>query len=100
MKEIYSACTRDLDWLGEASRITEKGIVCLARMKSLDIQRVAGRDENVFNKTSLGIVDGDDRAIQEIVDEPPLWERVWVMQEVDMRSRHVHAPSSSPQKVF
>lgn len=84
MKEIYSSCIRGLIWLGEASNATQKGIDSLARMKSLNLQRLTDRGTKAFsNKVALReLAYADYLALESIIVEPSLWNRVWVMQEI------------------
>jgi hypothetical protein len=88
MKDIYTLCTRDLIWLGDPGDQSdvEQGIGALTRMQSLDYRRRG--DKVAFNKKISDEELGTDvdssiwLSIYEILDEPKLWERVWVMQEI------------------
>jgi hypothetical protein len=88
MKDIYTLCTRDLIWLGDPGEQNdvEQGIEALTRMQSLDYRRRG--DQVAFNKKISDEELGTDvdssiwLSIYEILDEPKLWERVWVMQEI------------------
>jgi hypothetical protein len=88
MKDIYTLCTRDLIWLGDPGNQSdvEQGIEALTRMQSLDYRRRG--DQVAFNKKISDKELGTDvdssiwLSIYEILDEPKLWERVWVMQEI------------------
>ena len=84
MKDIYSCCTADLIWFGEASNDTELGIATLKRMKTLDLQRITQHGVKSFNNR-VAVRDLDESAYLAlccILVRPKLWERVWVMQEI------------------
>jgi hypothetical protein len=84
MKDVYSCCTADLIWFGEASNDTELGVATLKRMKTLDLQRITQHGVKSFNnQVAVGDLDGNAYlALCGILVRPKLWERVWVMQEI------------------
>lgn len=84
MKDVYSCCTADLIWFGEASNDTELGIATLRHMKKLDLQRITQRGVKSFNnQVAVRDLDGSAYfALCGILARPKLWERVWVMQEI------------------
>ena len=91
MKDIYSSCTVDLVWLGEADEWTQQGIDSLRRMKSLNLQRLTDRgrkhfgvkgSDDLVSFDKLGLDDMDSYVLSKIIRYPTLWERVWVMQEI------------------
>ena len=84
MKEIYSNCTADLAWIGEATADMERGINL---MKQLDQDPnftgiPAAKDEN-----SSSVAYQNRHCLQTIFRWPKLWTRVWIMQEISYAPR-------------
>jgi Heterokaryon incompatibility protein (HET) len=98
MKGIYSSCGVDLVWVGEADEDTQSAIDTVKRMKSLNLQRLTDRGRKSFGTvgsnelvsfSDLGIDYKDSRNLLRLLKNPPIWERVWVMQEIACSPRSV-----------
>ena len=84
MKDIYALCTRDLIWVGESDKWTEKAIETLKRMEQLGLRR-QGEKYSFGQKGSLedlGIGWDEKWSLYSTLEQPKIWERVWVMQEI------------------
>ena len=85
MKDIYSCCTCDLIWLGEAREDTELAFTTLRRLQSLEVQRKAQTDGEKHFTNELAVSDlnyEQYNALRNMLTLPTLWQRVWVMQEI------------------
>ena len=91
MKSIYSFCAVDLVWVGESDEYTQNAIDNVKRMKSLSLHRLTDRGSKHFGITGsdelvslseLGLDCEASMSLLQFFEMPPLWERVWVMQEI------------------
>jgi hypothetical protein len=91
MKSIYSSCAVDLVWIGESDKRTQSAFDSIKRMKSLNLQRLTDRGRKDFgiigsdkfvSFSELGLDGVDSGGLLNLLKEPTLWERVWVMQEI------------------
>jgi hypothetical protein len=91
MKDIYSSCAVDLVWIGESDERIQSAIDAVKRMKSLNVQRLPDRGVKDFGITGsdqlvsfskLGLNREEVWSVVALLEYPPIWDRVWVMQEI------------------
>ena len=77
MKNIYSTCTTDLVWLGKATRRLTRALEITAQLQRSDIESIRN------GKPALDVLKRNSWiALYDLFVTPPIWKRVWIMQEL------------------
>ena len=88
MRKIYSHCSRDLCWLGPEDESVIRGIHILKKLDGFrlaDIESLAWkRADSQYTppKTWWTPNEKDWSALGKLLQRLPIWERVWIVQEV------------------
>lgn len=77
MKNIYSTCTTDVVWLGEATGSLTHALEIAAQLQRSDIESIRN------GKRALDVLEkGSWAALYDLFATQPIWYRVWIMQEL------------------
>ena len=74
MKDVYAHCSFDLLWLGPDATIIQK---CLDAMSDFGTLMEMDEEYRIIDVRSK-----HEAALSAVFSDPPLWKRVWIMQEV------------------
>ena len=74
MKDVYAHCSHDLLWLGPDATVIQK---CLNTMSDLGTLMEMDQEYRVIKVRSK-----HEATLSAVFSDPPLWKRVWIMQEV------------------
>ncbi|OJD38950.1 heterokaryon incompatibility protein [Diplodia corticola] len=93
MREIYQRCSVDLLWLGEDASILENGASAMETIGTITrLEKSVREDFSSYYslEEALNEPPGDWAGILEkLFRKPPVWQRVWIMQEVSLAPRVV-----------
>lgn len=98
MRQIYEQCCADLVWLGPTSdsqggdeRAMEGGLRLLEDICTNDIHDLLGIGNRFTVKDSTGktwdIMEEEISALEHVVVNPEIWNRIWVVQELSCAPR-------------
>ncbi|EKG09890.1 Heterokaryon incompatibility [Macrophomina phaseolina MS6] len=104
MKEIYQRCSTDLLWLSEDGSILEKGAAVMESIGTITQLEENFRTANSYftyrrSSSALRLRNAKDEApaqpppegwteaLAALFRKPPVWQRVWIMQEVAFAPR-------------
>ncbi|KAH7059087.1 heterokaryon incompatibility protein [Macrophomina phaseolina] len=104
MKEIYQRCSTDLLWLSEDGSILEKGAAVMESIGTITQLEENFRTANSYftyrrSSSALRLRNAKDEApaqpppegwteaLAAMFRKPPVWQRVWIMQEVAFAPR-------------